>query len=108
MFIKFVLTYWKQIALVFVLAIQSLSIWYYKNKYELSQKDYEYSQLALKSLGDIIANNKTDREKNIEISKNKSIVLKTIHKTKTQHIDREVENNATYQDAINILDNYQY
>ena len=108
MFIKLALTYWKQIVLVLIFAIQSLSIWYYKNQYELSQKDYQNSQQALNSLGDMVIMSKTDYDNNIEIAKKKSVATKIKYVTKIKYIDRMVDKNATCQDAINSLNNYQY
>ena len=108
MFIKFALSYWKQIALIIILLAQSLSIWYYKNKYDLSQKDYQNSQQALNSLGNMVIMSKTDYNNNIDIAKKKSVTTKIKYITKIQYIDREVDNNVTCKDAINMLDNYQY
>ena len=108
MLIKLALTYWKQIALILIFTIQSLSIWYYKNKYDLSHKDYQNSQQALNSLGNMVIMSKTDYDNNIEIAKKKSATTKIKYLTKIQYIDREVDNNVTCKDAINILDNYQY
>ena len=108
MFIKFAFTYWKQIVLVLIFAIQSLSIWYYKNKYDLSQKDYEISQQALYTLGNMVIMSKTDYDNNIEIAKKKLITTKMKYETKIQNIDRGVNNDVTCKDAINMLDNYQY
>ena len=108
MFIKFALTYWKQILLILIFTIQSLSIWYYKNQYALSQKDYQNSQQALNSLGNMVIMSKTDYNNNIEIAKKKSVTTKIKYVNKIQYIDREIDNNVTCKDAINMLDNYQY
>ena len=105
---QLLLRYWKPILLTVILAIQSISIWYYKNQYNLSQKDYQNSQQALNSLGDMVIMSKTDYDNNIEIAKKKSITTKIKYITKIQYIDREVDNNVTCKDAINMLDNYQY
>jgi len=95
-------------SLLAVITVLLLTTLYYRYQYNQSEELRSGVESALSFQSALIDSNRIDYESNLDEAKSKNETVRTQYVTKIKYIEKGLDANPTYSDAINFIDSYNF
>lgn len=105
MWIKLLIDYWREIVM-FVMA--SIIAWLYVHTIPSIEKDLQIATQSLEYQSKIIYSNRAEYESNLAKAKKQAAQVRTKYIEKIKYVDRWRDKNVSCDDAMLVINHYDY